>query len=141
MSYSFVGFACVDNLSMAYRHEIMEIILYSAFTFVVSRAFDPSHTREGRFRSFGNQSEQCLPRLGKVHLHDGPRPGPDQQIGYGKDHQPLGKGDLGAARLIDRLEEANFDGPMVFELTVEDALHSLEVINNLRPGAVSVTTS
>ena len=75
MSYSFVGFACVDNLSMAYRHEIMEIILYSAFTFVVSRAFDPSHTREGRFRSFGNQSEQCLPRLGEVHLHDGPRPG------------------------------------------------------------------
>ena len=85
--------------------------------------------------------EQCLPRLGEVHLHDGSHPGPDQHIGYGKDHQPLGKGDLDAARLIDRLENANFGGPMVFELTVEEALHSLELISNLRPGAVSVTAS
>jgi sugar phosphate isomerase/epimerase len=66
-------------------------------------------------------------------LHDGPWQGPDRNIGYGKDHQPLGDGDLDVPRLIDMLIGANFTGPIVFELAVEEALASLEVIRALRP--------
>jgi len=77
--------------------------------------------------------EQCLPRLAEVHLHDGPWQGPEQKIGYGKDHQPLGQGDLDVARFLERLVAANFDGPIIFELSLEGALDSLDVIRSLRP--------
>jgi len=80
--------------------------------------------------------EQCLPRLAEVHLHDGPWQGPDNKIGYGKDHQALGKGDLDVGQFLDRLTEANFTGPVIFELTVDQALESLDVIRSLRPEAL-----
>jgi sugar phosphate isomerase/epimerase len=77
--------------------------------------------------------EQCLPRLGEIHLHDGPWQGPEGNIGYGLDHQPLGAGDLDVEHLLDRLAEAGFQGPLIFELTSEEALASLEVIRAIRP--------
>jgi sugar phosphate isomerase/epimerase len=80
--------------------------------------------------------EACLPRLGEIHLHDGPWQGPEQNIGYGRDHQPLGRGDLDTGRLLDRLVQASYDGPIIFELAVEEALASLEVIRRLRPAAL-----
>ncbi len=80
--------------------------------------------------------ERCLPRLAEIHLHDGPWQGPERRIGYGKDHQPLGRGDLDVGCLLDRLAEAGFDGPIIFELTVEEALASLEVVRALRPNVV-----
>lgn len=81
--------------------------------------------------------EQVLPRLGEVHLHDCPRPPASGKPAYGMDHQPLGSGDLDTARLLDRLNEARFDGPIIFELTVPQALSSLQVIQNLRPALLS----
>lgn len=80
--------------------------------------------------------ERCLPRLAEVHLHDGPWQGPQLNIGYGKDHQPLGAGDLDVGRLLDRLAAANFKGPVVFELRVDQALESLEHIRHLRPNTI-----
>jgi sugar phosphate isomerase/epimerase len=77
--------------------------------------------------------EACLPRLGEIHLHDGPWQGPEHRLGYGKDHQPLGAGDLDTGRLLDRLEEAAYRGPIIFELTVEQAIASREHIRALRP--------
>ncbi len=78
--------------------------------------------------------EQCLPRLVEIHLHDGPWQGPEMNIGYGKDHQALGVGDLDVGRFLDRLVEANFTGPVIFELSLQQALESLDVIRSLRPG-------
>lgn len=80
--------------------------------------------------------DRCLPRLAQVHLHDGPWQGPEQHIGYGQDHQPLGAGDLDVGRLLDRLTEADFAGPLIFELRVEQALASLKVIRSIRPDAL-----
>lgn len=80
--------------------------------------------------------ERCLPRLAEIHLHDGPWQGPDRKIGYGKDHQPLGAGDLDVGRLLDRLAEAGFSGPIIFELTLDQALASMEVIRKVRPGVI-----
>ena len=80
--------------------------------------------------------ERCLPRLAEIHLHDSPRLAPGQPVVYGKDHQPLGAGDLDVGRFLDRLAAANFSGPLIFELRVESALASLDVIRSIRPGAL-----
>ncbi len=81
--------------------------------------------------------DQCLPRLAEVHLNDGPWQGPERTIGYGKDHQQLGQGDLDVGRFLDTLMAAQFTGPLIFELTLEDALASMELIRELRPDALA----
>jgi sugar phosphate isomerase/epimerase len=77
--------------------------------------------------------DQSLGRLAEVHLHDGPWQGPERQIGYGLDHKPLGVGDLNVASLLDRLQAMEFDGPIIFELQLHEALQSLDVVRKLRP--------
>ena len=81
--------------------------------------------------------EQCLPRLSEVHLNDGPWQGPERNIGYGKDHLPLGTGDLDVSRLLDVLMTAQFQGPLIFELSLTESLGSLELIRRLRPDALA----
>jgi sugar phosphate isomerase/epimerase len=85
--------------------------------------------------------ERCMPRLAEIHLHDAPWQGPEQEIGYGLDHRALGTGDLDIAYLMDRLVEAEYDGPVVFELTVEEALASLQVIRSVRPDVIGTPIS
>jgi sugar phosphate isomerase/epimerase len=87
----------------------------------------------GRVELF-NVLEQCLPRLGEIHLHDCPID--QEKIGYGKDHQALGKGDLDIARLLNRLSEANYAKPIIFELTLEQATESLAEIQSKNPGVL-----
>ncbi len=77
--------------------------------------------------------EQTKSRLAEVHLHDGPWQGPERKIRYGKDHRPLGEGDLDAGAFLDRLVEMEFDGPIVFELQLHEALDSLTTLRELRP--------
>jgi sugar phosphate isomerase/epimerase len=74
---------------------------------------------------------RCLPRLGEIHLHDGPWQGHEREVGYGLDHQPLGTGDMDIKQFIVQLENSDFNGPVIFELDVEDAIASLEKIRNL----------
>jgi sugar phosphate isomerase/epimerase len=62
---------------------------------------------------------------------------PEGTRGYGEDHKPLGHGDLELGRFLDRLQAANFRGPLVFELKVNEALESLEVVRSVRPSLVS----
>lgn len=79
--------------------------------------------------------EQVLPRLGEIHLHDGPwqYASGERKIGYGKDHNILGSGDLDVPRLLKRLQDTRWKGPIIFELTVEQALASLEYIKRVYP--------
>ena len=77
--------------------------------------------------------ERLLPRLAQVHLHDSPQWRTGTPIVYGKDHQALGTGDVPVGELLDRLEAAHFDRPLIFELRVDEALASLDVIRRLRP--------
>jgi sugar phosphate isomerase/epimerase len=79
---------------------------------------------------------KTLPRLAEVHLHDSRRMSQGSR-GYGEDHKPLGTRDLDLGALLDRLTVANFKGPLVFELSVEEALASMEVVRSVRPGLVS----
>jgi sugar phosphate isomerase/epimerase len=77
--------------------------------------------------------EACLPRLGEVHLHDAPWQGPEGIIRDGEDHIALGLGELDTGRLLDRLDEAGYSGPIIFELTVTEALASRKEIRSIRP--------
>jgi hypothetical protein len=44
---------------------------------------------------------------------------------------------LDVVGLLDGLMEADFKGPIIFELTVQEALDSLELIRSLRPEVLS----
>jgi sugar phosphate isomerase/epimerase len=77
--------------------------------------------------------DRCLPRLAEVHLHDSPWQESQQEIKYGRDHQALGTGDLDVGRFFDRLSADGFEGPIIFELDVEQALVSLDVVQQARP--------
>jgi sugar phosphate isomerase/epimerase len=101
----------------------------------LSICFDTGHVLVGFSGpvDFFETLERALPRLAEVHLHDSPGHGSlNGQPGYGMDHRPLGKGDLDVRRLLERLDQAGFNGPVVYELPVEDAITSMEVIRGLR---------
>jgi sugar phosphate isomerase/epimerase len=76
----------------------------------------------------------CGPRLAEVHLHDATIPQDPEHPVYGLDHKPLGTADLNLGAFLDSLAAVGFDGPVIFELKVEEALASLEVVRGL--GAV-----
>ncbi len=113
----------------------LEMTLELAEEFDLSICLDTGHVLAGfpGWFDFFDVVERVLPRLAEVHLHDSKRM-PAGARGYGEDHKPLGRGDLDLGRLLDRLAEARFAGPLVFELTVEEALASLETVRAVRPG-------
>ncbi len=115
-----------------------ELTLELAQELDVSMCLDTGHVLAGFSGpiELWDALERCLPRLAEIHLHDAPWQGAEQRIGYGQDHQPLGAGDLNVARLLDRLAAAGFDGPIIFELRVEQALASLQVIRSTRPNVL-----
>ncbi len=51
--------------------------------------------------------------------------------------EALGKGDLDVARLLDRLVQANWNSPIIFELSREEDRQSLDLIRSIRPQYVS----
>ena len=78
--------------------------------------------------SFEEALQRLLPRLAEIHLHDGYyRPQSDGTFRRG-DHLPLGEGNLPLGFLLDTLKEAEFEGPIIFELTVEEAKASLDYL-------------
>jgi sugar phosphate isomerase/epimerase len=112
----------------------LDLTLELAEEFDTSVCLDAGHVLAGfpGWFDFFEVVEKLLPRLAEVHLHDS-RKMPQGQRGYGEDHKPLGTRDLDLGRFLDRLAAANFTGPLVFELTVEEALASLEVVRATRP--------
>jgi sugar phosphate isomerase/epimerase len=112
----------------------LEATLELADELDLSICFDTGHVLAGfpGWMDFFEALEKCLPRIAEVHLHDSRRM-PDGQRGYGEDHKPLGRGDLELERFLDRLAQANYQGPLVFELKVDEALESLAVVRAARP--------
>lgn len=112
----------------------LDLTLELAEELDLSICLDTGHVLAGfpGWFDFFEVVERALPRLAEVHLHDSKRM-PEGVRGYGEDHKPLGRGDLDLGRLLDRLAESGFSGPLVFELTVEEALASLETVRAARP--------
>ena len=112
----------------------LDLTLELAGEFDLSICLDTGHVLAGfpGWFDFFEVLEKLLPRLAEVHLHDSKKM-PQGVRGYGEDHKPLGHGDLELGRLLDRLNAANFKGPLIFELNVNEALESLKVIETVRP--------
>jgi sugar phosphate isomerase/epimerase len=107
----------------------------------LSICFDTGHVLSGFSGpvDFFEALERCLPRLGEVHLHDSPNLVSAGRIEYGLDHQPLGTGELELARFLNRLDQVDFPGPVIFELQLAEALASMEVIREYyRPRTVGL---
>jgi sugar phosphate isomerase/epimerase len=113
----------------------LDLTLELAEELDLSICLDTGHVLAGfpGWYDFFEVLEKVLPRLAEVHLHDSKKM-PSGQRGYGEDHKPLGHGDLDFGRLLDRLNQAHFTGPLVFELNVNEALESLKVLRTSRPG-------
>lgn len=73
----------------------------------------------------------CLPRLAEVHLHDSTEFMKTGELGYGKDHQTLGTGDLKVKQFLKTLSDNDFSGPIIFELTTKEAKESLAYLKKI----------
>jgi sugar phosphate isomerase/epimerase len=77
--------------------------------------------------------DRYFSRICEVHLHDG------GQISSGKgmvrryDHQTLGSGTFPIEEFFSALLERNYDGLIIFELALQEALESLKVIRDRLP--------
>lgn len=116
----------------------LELTLSLAEEFNLSICFDTGHVLAGFSGpvNFFDVLERCLPRLTEIHLHDGACQDPENQNGYGRDRLRLGAGDLDIPRFLDRLQAAHYNGPIIFELMVEEANPSRELLRSLRPEIV-----
>lgn len=110
-----------------------DLFLEMADLLDVSICLDTGHILAGFSGpvSMNEALKACLPRLAEVHLHDSTDFLQTGQLGYGQDHQPLGNGALDVKSLIDQLTGAGFTGPVIFELTVEEAQASLAHLKSL----------
>ena len=122
------------NLAIETIEFPLDLTLKMAEEYDLSICLDVGHVLAGfpGWFDFFEVLEKILPRLAEVHLHDSKKM-PEGVRGYGEDHKTLGRGDLELGRLLDRLAAANFSGPLVFELNVNEALESLKVVRSIRP--------
>jgi sugar phosphate isomerase/epimerase len=112
-----------------------DLTLELAEKFNLSICLDTGHVLVGFSGPIGLSEavEKCSPRLAEIHLHDGPWQGPEHTLGYGLDHQALGKGDLEIKRFFQSLESFGFNGPIIFELSLEDAQASMRALRAVLP--------
>lgn len=115
----------------------LELTVEMADLLDLSICLDTGHVLAGFSGAinFDDALDLCLPRLAEVHLHDSPDFMKTRKLSYGEDHQPLGAGDLNSNRLINQLQKRNFSGPVIFELSVEDARKSMTHLKEI--GAIS----
>jgi len=115
-----------------------DLTLDLAQTFDLAMCLDVGHVVAGYTTgvTLFEAVEQMLPRLAEVHLHDAYRRELSNGTVQVNDHMPLGTGEVPVGDLLDRLAAAQFSGPIIFELTIEEAKASLENIRALRPAYV-----
>ncbi|MFW9923041.1 MAG: cobamide remodeling phosphodiesterase CbiR [Candidatus Thorarchaeota archaeon] len=96
----------------------------------VSICFDTGHLIAGFSGKFTTMEfvERYYERIIELHLHDGAYP----RI----DHKPLGTQDLPVEELLRELLERKFTGPLVFELSLEEAKQSMKYIEEKVPEAI-----
>ncbi len=99
----------------------------------LSICFDTGHVLAGFSGAiaFEEALAACLPRLAEVHLHDAPNFMKTGELGYGKDHQPLGTGGLDVKKFLEALERNGFSGPIIFELTTSETKKSIAYLKEI----------
>ena len=111
----------------------LDLTLEIADLLDLSICLDTGHILAGFSGStpFDGAVDACLPRLAEVHLHDSPASLRTGELGYGKDHQPLGTGDLDVKNFLGSLNNHGFSGPIIFELTTSQAKQSLAYLKQI----------
>lgn len=116
-----------------------ELTLELAEEFDLSVCLDTGHLLAGYSGDVTLEKalERSLPRLAEVHLHDAYRRRAADGSVRVADHLPLGEGDLPVEWFLGQLDGAGFTGPVIFELTVEEARGSLEGIRACCPDVLA----
>jgi sugar phosphate isomerase/epimerase len=102
--------------------------------------FDTAHliTRMSGTESIMEFYEKHRSRITEVHLQDGLYEEHDSAV-MRDDHVPLGTGVMGDSALnkfLTALLNDRFDGPVIFELSKQEALDSVEKIRSITPAAL-----
>ncbi len=111
----------------------LDLTLGLAEEFDLSVCFDTGHvfSRQPGPVDFHEALKKCLPRLKEVHLHDAWfRPEPEGSPRWA-DHLPLGEGEVPLGAFFASLKEAKFEGPIIFELTIPEALKSMDKLKEV----------
>lgn len=74
-------------------------------------------------------------RIVEIHLNDGSYRECDG-VAVHEDHLALGDGEMPVQEFVSEIYNDGFDGPLIFELTTEQARRSLELIDQLVPEAL-----
>ena len=112
----------VENIEFPF--EVMYPIIEE---FDLSICFDTGHLLAG----FSGEmqilefAERYIERIVELHLHDGALP----RI----DHKPLGTYDLPVKDLLNFLNGKKFSGPLIYELTLQEAINSMKYIKKNVP--------
>lgn len=109
-----------------------ELTLEIADTLNLSICLDTGHVLAGfpGYHSLTDIITQAGSRIASVHLHDSAQRKPGEPPRYGEDHQPLGSKDLNIPELFNELNRINFSGPIIMELTLEQARASINFLRN-----------
>jgi len=83
--------------------------------------------------------EEFFDRIIDIHFHDGYRIDREKGVRIQRDHLPLGEGKLPVTDFLDFLKHHEYSHPIVFELTLPQALQSLKVIREKYPAALKST--
>lgn len=96
----------------------------------LSICFDTGHLLAGYSGEIKTMEfiEKYFDRIIELHLHDGAFP----KI----DHKPLGKHELPVKELLSFLDKKNFSGPLVYELTLDEAIESMKYIKKILPEVI-----
>ena len=74
--------------------------------------------------------EQHQEKVREIHLHDALVP-PTRRKGRASDHLALGQGGIDVAALLQRLEETEYEGPVILEVNSQaDLEQSLEYLGS-----------
>ncbi len=77
--------------------------------------------------------DRYFSRIKEIHLHDGGHHLVDRGLIRRFDHQALGTGELPLTTFLNELEKRDYQGIIIFELTLSEALESLNVIRDRLP--------
>lgn len=77
--------------------------------------------------------DRYFDRIAEIHLHDGGHYPVGEGLIRRFDHQTLGTGDLPLVKFLSELLKRNYSGTIIFELTLREALESLDIIRKQLP--------
>jgi sugar phosphate isomerase/epimerase len=98
--------------------------------------FDTGHalTKQSGDESVLDFYRQHRDRIVEVHLNDGID---TKTPGKYEDHLVIGKGELPVRDFLLELKKDGFKGPLIFELTTEEVMESLDEIKKVVPEVLS----